>query len=110
MTAAYVSAISSGHRGVATSIGLFGSLLTASTYVVGTRLINIAHLAHEPLREVQDELADALDIGTIRLVERRENRHGLLSSSGGTANIMLLIATIVCLGAAGLRGSATKFS
>lgn len=101
LTAAYVSAINAGHRGVATAVALLGSLLTVSTYVVGTRLTSIAHLAHEPLRKIQGELADALDIDTMRLVERRENRHGLLSGSGAIANIMLLIVSVVSLTAAG---------
>ncbi len=101
MTAAYVSAINSGHRGMATAIALLGFLLTVTTYLVGTRLTKIAHLAHEPLKKIQDELATVLDIETMRLVERREARQTLLSYSGAIANLMLLIVSAVCLAAAG---------
>jgi hypothetical protein len=101
MAAAYVSAINAGHHGTATAIALLGSLLTATSYVIGTRLTKIAHLAHEPLKEIQDELADALGIDTLRLVERRESRHGALSHSGAIANIMFMVVTAVCLAAAG---------
>jgi hypothetical protein len=101
LAAAYVSAISAGHHGLAASIALLGGLLTASTYVVGTRLARIAHLADEPLTEIQDKLAVDLNIDTMRLVERSKNRPGPLSSSGVVSNIAFPIVTVVCLAAAG---------
>jgi hypothetical protein len=102
LAAAYVSAFNAGHRGLATLIALLAGLLTASTYVVGTRLAKIAHLADEPLREIQRELAGALDIDTMRLIERSENRPSRLSSSGAVSNIAFPIVTVVCLTAAGV--------
>lgn len=107
LAAAYVSAINAGHRGTATAIALLGILATATTYIIGTRLTGIARLAHEPLKEIQGELADALGIDTMRLVERRESRHGFLSHSGAIANIMLITVSAACLAGAGLAWFAT---
>ena len=101
LTASYVSAINAGHRGTATAIALLGILLATSTYVVGVRLIGIAHLADEPLSEIQGELADSLGIETLRLVERRRSLHGVISGSGAVARVMLPAVAIICLAAAG---------
>jgi hypothetical protein len=101
LTASYVSAINAGHRGTATAIALLGILLATSTYVVGVRLIGIAHLADEPLSEIQGELADSLGIETLRLVERRRSYHGVISGSGAVAKVMLPAVAIICLAAAG---------
>ena len=102
-----VSAINAGHRGTATAIALQGILATATTYIIGTRLTGIARLAHEPLKEIEGELAEALGIDTMRLVERRESRHGFLSHSGAIANIMLITVSAACLAGAGLAWFAT---
>lgn len=101
LTAAYVSAMNAGHYGIATAIALLGGFATTVTYVLGTRLTSIARLAQEPLRRIEDELAESLDIDSLRLVERRQDQHGLLAYSDSIANIMFPAIAAVCLAAAG---------
>jgi hypothetical protein len=101
LAAAYVSAINAGHHGLATALALLASLLTAATYVVGTRLTGIANLALESVREIQAELADDLGIDSLRLVERRANSFSVLSGSRAIATILFPIIIVVCLAAAG---------
>lgn len=101
LTAAYVSAINASHWGTATAIALLGALLATSTYMVGVRLIGIAHLADDSLKEIQGEFADSLNMDTLRLVERRQSYHGIISGSGAVASILLPVVIVVCLAAAG---------
>lgn len=101
MSAAYVSAINANHRGIAAAVALLGSVASASTYVVSIRIVNFAELASEPLKEIQDQLATALDIDSIRLIERRRSHRGGRASSSTVAKAMFAIAISVCFAAAG---------
>lgn len=100
MVAAYVSALSSHLYIVAGAIALLGAGVSAASYVTGKRQSDVAGLAVAPLRDVQDKLADALDIDSLRMVDRYRDDHRWLLGGRVAAHFMFPVAAIAAIVAA----------
>jgi hypothetical protein len=70
LVAAYVSALSSHLNAVAAAIAVFGAAASGVAYVVGRRQSQVAALAVEPMRDIQERLAQSLSIDSLRMIGR----------------------------------------
>ncbi len=67
---AYVSAINAHQYFIAGGAGLALGAATAGSFIIFHRQGGLAHLADEPLAEVQARIADRLGIDSLRMAER----------------------------------------
>jgi uncharacterized membrane protein len=67
---AYVSALNGHQDAIAGVVALAGGAAAGATYLIFRRQGDIAHLADEPLREIQGRIADKLGIDSLRMAER----------------------------------------
>jgi hypothetical protein len=67
---AYVSALNGHQDTIAGVVALAGGAAAGGTYLIFRRQNNLAHLADEPLREIQGRIADKLEIDSLRVTDR----------------------------------------
>jgi hypothetical protein len=68
-SAAYVSALNARNYVVAGTIAIIASSVSLVAYSAGQRQRDIAQFAVDPIREIEDRLAGALSIDSLRMVE-----------------------------------------
>src|ERR1700722_17427828 len=79
LISAYVSAFISRNPTVAVTVGVVAEAVTFFTYMIGVRQDAVARIALSPIEEIEDRLADALDIDSIRLVKQYRVKQELTS-------------------------------
>jgi hypothetical protein len=101
LAAAYVSALNDRLFGVAGVIAMVGLAASGATYIAGRRQSDMANLAAEPLKELQDRLAAALEMDSLRVVQRYRTDHTPRWYGGRiTAHLMFPMMAALCLAAA----------
>jgi hypothetical protein len=101
LSTAYVSAINGKLHLVGFAVGLLGMTLAIVAYLVGRRQRDVARLAEMPMKEIQEVLADSLDIDSLRMSDRAEGqRTTWWRSSTLMANAIFTLAAIVSVTAA----------
>jgi len=101
LATAYVSALNARNHVVAVAVALAGVAVTTSAYVVGARQDHVARIALAPTQEIENRLADALAIDSMRLVERyRVTRKMSTYAVRVTAHFIMPVIVIVCVVAA----------
>jgi hypothetical protein len=101
LTTAYVSGLNARNHVVSVAVALAAAAVTVSTYTVGARQDHVARLALVPIQEVENRLADELNIGSLRLVEQYRVRHRLSTyAARGIAHFIYPLIIAVCVAAA----------
>jgi hypothetical protein len=75
MAAAYPAALSADMYGVAGVISLLTGVVLVAAHSESTRLQASALLAEDAIKKIQEHLATALDIASLRLIEREQALH-----------------------------------
>ena len=108
LISAYVSALNSRNHTVAVTVAVVAAAVTFFTYMIGVRQDAVARIALSPIEEIEDRLADALGIDSIRLVKQYRVKQELSNSSvRGLARLVVPVFIIVCVAAAIYAGLAT---
>lgn len=101
LVSGYVSALNSRNHSLAVVVSLIAAAVTIFIYVIGARQDHVARLALSPIQELEDRLADALDIDSIRLIEQYRVRQELSTYAvRGLARFVVPVIIAVCLAAA----------
>ncbi len=100
LSAGYVSALSSHMRHVAGMVGLLATSVTTAAFFAGRRSDQIGRIAKEPLNVLQSRLATALDVASLRMVERHERTRPPWFGLRRVARIVYVFALSACLAAA----------
>ncbi|MEJ3742581.1 hypothetical protein WEI85_04700 [Actinomycetes bacterium KLBMP 9797] len=100
LSAGYVSALSSHMNHVAGMVGLLAASVTTAAFFAGRRYDQKGHIAKEPLIALQSRLAAALDVATLKMVERDEQARRPWSGLRHVARIVYVFALGACLAAA----------
>ena len=103
LVSGYVSALNSRNQGLAIVVAIIAATVTIFTYVVGVRQDYVASLALSPMQEIEDRLANASDIDSIRLVEQLRVRNEQYSVRG-LARFVVPLIIVVCAAAATYAG------
>jgi len=108
LTSAYVSALNARNHVVSVAVALAGAAVTACAYMVGARQDHVARLALAPIQEIENRLADALELDSLRLVERYRVRRKLSTYAvRATAHFIMPVIIIVCV-VAGIYAALTR--
>ena len=99
MVAAYVSALGSHLYIVASAIGLIGAIVSSATFLVGKRQSDVANLGAAPMTELQSRLASALNIDSLRMVERYPSSRSLPIGGRAAAYLIFPITLIASMAA-----------
>ena len=96
LATAYVSAINDKLNAIAGIISLLGVAVSAASYFAGKQQRDIALLAITPYRIIQDRLADALGIDSLRIIERTDEYLGTTRHrQARSANLIFPLAATV---------------
>lgn len=96
----YVSALNSRNHGLAVVVALIAAAVTIFEYMIGVRQDRVARLALSPIQELEDRLAEALDIDSIRLVKQYRAKQELPTHSVRLARFAVPVIIAVCATAA----------
>ena len=101
LAAAYVSALNGNLHAIAGVIALVGGAAAVGTYLIGRRQSEIAQLAEEPLKELQDRIAESLAIESLRMAEEvHASRKDMWRRSSVAATATFLVIAGLSLTAA----------
>ncbi|GAA4083073.1 hypothetical protein [Nonomuraea soli] len=89
MAAAYVGALQAKLDAVAGAIGVISAMVSLAAAIAGWRQRSLARLALQPLAELQDRLATASGVASLRMLERNPRRMTAMPVS-------LIMFTIAC--------------
>lgn len=95
LATAYVSAISGRHYAIAVAVSLSGTALAALAFLIGLRQRHYAAEVEPALAELQDRVADRLNIDSLRIVRLGTMMHRELS-----VRIAFGLAILLSLGSA----------
>jgi hypothetical protein len=100
LSAAYVSALNGKLHAIGCAIGLLGVALSSVTYLVGRRQRDVARLAEMPMKEIEEILAENLNLSSLRMIDQAETQRNIWwRSSTLMANGIFTLAAIVSVAA-----------
>lgn len=94
MSAAYVSALNGRHYGVAGAIALVAGAVSSVAYLVSTLQADMAWLGLAPIDDIEDRLAGALDIDSLRLVKRHQDTRRLPANRARATAVRIIFPSI----------------
>jgi hypothetical protein len=101
ITTAYVSALNARDYAVSIAIALIGAAVTASAYLAGIRQDNVARMALAPIQEVENRIADVLDIESLQIAKQyRITRKPSSYATRASAHFVFPAAILICIAAA----------
>lgn len=100
MTAGYVSTFSAHLHVASAAIALGGLPVTWAAYDVVRRHVGLATRAEAPMAEIRDQLAQQLDIDSLRMIAPTSAHTPSWIAAGRHANVSVAFVSVLCLVAA----------